>query len=316
MARVLRFVGVGVLASLLALSSSAIARAQPVDEAEPNDLVVFTGDVIVPRGRTVGEVVVVHGTVTVLGSVDGDVIVLDGPVTVSGRVSGDVVAIDGRVRLQSSAQIGGGVLTGGTAEVEEGAEVGRDVREGVRLSLAGPVAALGALLTSLAMAVSTLLLMLVVLLLAPRGVDRLGTVARTAPFASAGWGLLLAVLVPVLAVAAIATILGLPLGLAVLLGSGLLFLLGFVAASWGVGRVIVPGSRVGAMFAGWGIGAVVGLVPLLNVALWALGSIFGLGLMTVAAWRARGTSKHRLGGVAPETAREAQPPSAPPASEQ
>jgi len=303
------------LSLVVLLTVGATPALAQTPEAEPNDLIVFTGDVIVPRGRTVGEVVVVHGTVTVLGSVDGDVIVLDGPVTVSGRVAGDVVAIDGRVRLQPSAQIGGGVLAGGTVEAGEGAEVGREIREGVRISLAGPVAALGALLTSLAMAVSTLLLMLVLLLLAPRGVDRLGTAARTAPFASAGWGLLLAVLVPVLAVAAIATILGLPLGLAVVLGSGLLFLLGFAAASWGVGRAIVPGSRVGAMFAGWGIGAVVGLVPLLNVVLWAVGSIFGLGLLTVAAWRARGTSKHRLGGAAPETARETPPPSAPPASE-
>jgi len=316
MARVLRFVGVCLLASLLAFSPATIARAQPVDEAEPNDLIVFTGDVIVPRGLTVGEVVVVLGTVTVLGSVEGDVIVLEGPVTISGRVAGDVVAIDGRVRLQPSAQIGGGVLAGSTVEVEEGAEVGREIREGVRISLAGPVAALGALLTPLAMAVSTLLLMLVLMLLAPRGVDRLGTVVRTAPFVSAGWGLLLAVLVPVLAVAAVATILGLPLGLAVLLGSGLLFLLGFVAASWGVGRAIVPGSRRGALFAGWGIGAVVGLVPLLNVAMWALGSIFGLGLLAVATWRARGTGKHRLGGVPPETARETPPQSAPLASEQ
>src|SRR5262249_56537506 len=56
-----------------------------------------------------------------------------------------------------------------------------------------------------------------------------------------------------------------------------------------VGRLVVrpPRSRVGAMFAGWGIGAVIGLVPFLNVMWWSLGAAFGIGAILVAAWRAR-----------------------------
>jgi len=79
------------------------------------------------------------------------------------------------------------------------------------------------------------------------------------------------------------------------------FLLGLASAALGIGRALVPPprSRVAAAFAGWAIVAVVGLVPVLNAIAWGLASAFGLGIAIVAAWRARGTSKHRLGGVAP-----------------
>ena len=41
---------------------------------------MLSGTVTVPRGRSVGEVVVFHGRAVVAGVVVGDVVVLDGPV--------------------------------------------------------------------------------------------------------------------------------------------------------------------------------------------------------------------------------------------
>jgi hypothetical protein len=129
-----------------------------------------------------------------------------------------------------------------------------------------------------------------------------------APFASAGWGLLLAIVGPVLGVLVTASIVGLPLGLSLLLALSFFFLLGYTWAVWGIGRAIVrpPHGRVPAFLAGWAITSAVGLVPLLNVALWGLGSVFGLGAMTVAAWRARGTGKgrHRVGAAQGEASVE------------
>ena len=71
--------------------------------------------------------------------------------------------------------------------------------------------------------------------------------------------------------------------------------------AWIVGRLLIhePGTRAGALFAGWGITAAIGLVPGLNVVWWTLGSLFGVGAMTVATWRARGTSRHRVGTAPP-----------------
>ena len=289
------------MAAVMVLAGSTAAGAQTADVAEPEEQVVLSGDLLVPRGRTVGEVVVITGSATVLGVVDGDVIVLDGPTTIGGQVAGDVVVLDGRVLLRSSAQVAGDVLAGDPVELEDGAQVAGEIREGFRVSLEGPVGVLGSLLVSVAMAVSTLILIGLLLVLAPRGVERLGVATRTAPFASAGWGVVVAVGLPVVSVGLAASVLGLPLGLAVVFGLGLVFLLGLASAALGIGRALVPPprSRVVAALAGWAIVAVVGLVPVLNAIAWGLVSVFGIGLAVVAAWRARGTSKHRLGGVVP-----------------
>ena len=289
------------MAAVMVLAGSTAAGAQTADGAEPEEQVVLSGDLLVPRGRTVGEVVVITGSATVLGVVDGDVIVLDGPATIGGQVAGDVVVLDGRVLLRSSAQVAGDVLAGDPVELEDGAQVAGEIREGFRVSLEGPVGVLGSLLVSVAMAVSTLILIGLLLVLAPRGIERLGVATRTAPFASAGWGVVVAVGLPVVAVGLAASVLGLPLGLAVVFGLGLVFLLGLASAALGIGRAVVPPprSRLAAALAGWAIVAVVGLVPVLNAFAWGLASVFGMGLAVVAAWRARGTSKHRVGGVAP-----------------
>ena len=78
-------------------SSPAPSPGAEVGSAE--DQVVLSGTVSVPRGRSVGEVVVFHGRAVVAGVVVGDVVVLDGPVVISGQVSGTVVAMNGPIRL-------------------------------------------------------------------------------------------------------------------------------------------------------------------------------------------------------------------------
>lgn len=287
------FLAVALVATLW--PTAAVAQAR---RSEDPAQVILSGDAIVPRGRVVGQVVVFSGSASIAGVASGDVVVFDGSIVVSGQVSGDVVALDGSVRLNATAQVTGSVLAGDDVIVVEGASVGGDVRQGVSFTLAGSVSVLGILLPSAAMAASVLLAGLVLLLFAPRGADRVAAAGLTAPFASIGWGFVLVLVVPLVAVAAAATIVGLPFGLAILLGLGLLWLVGQAWVTYTVGRLLVrePRSRVGALFAGWAIGTAVGLVPFLNAVWWGLGSVFGIGAMTVAAWRAR------RGGSEPVTA--------------
>jgi len=272
------------------------ALAQPT-VGDAADQVVLSGDVSVPRGTVVGEVVVFSGSATIDGVAQGDVVVLDGPVTIGGQVGGDVIALHGPIRLLATAQVTGSVMAGGNLVVVDGAQVGGEVRRDVGFTLSGPVEALGSLLISAAVAISILLVGLLLLLFAPRGVDRTAEAARSAPLAVAGWGLLLALGIPIVAVVCAATIIGLPFGLALLLGIGLLWLAGQAAMTFVVGRFVVraPRSRVGALLTGWGIGAALGLVPFLNAVWWTLGSVFGLGAILVAAWRAR----HGAGPLVP-----------------
>jgi hypothetical protein len=294
---------------VLAVPVAARAQAATPSGATPptsrgpsvEDQVVLSGSVIVPKGTSVGEIVVFHGHVQIAGSVQGDVVILDGPVTIAGAyVTGSVVALNGPVRITGTSQIGGDVLGAESVTVDPGVKVGGQVREDVGFTLHAELTALGALLGAVSVAVSLLLWGLVLLLLAPRGADRVATAATSAPFASVGWGVLLATVLPVLCVAAMASIIGLPLGLAALLALGLLFLTGLAWTAWIIGHAMVRGhGRALPFLAGWGVVAVIGLVPFVNAAVWGVGSVFGLGAMTVAAWRARGhhRGRHRVGAA-------------------
>jgi cytoskeletal protein CcmA (bactofilin family) len=300
------------LAVLLALAIEGSAVAQSPTPVSPSprpgadvelaeDQVMLSGTVAVPRGRAVGEVVVLSGRAIVAGVVAGDVVVLDGPVAISGQVSGSVVAVNGPIRLAATASIGGDVLGAQSVRLAPGALVRGEVRDDVVFTPRGALAALGALLGAVAIAVSALLLLLLLAVIAPRSLDRVATAAHTAPFASVGWGVLLSIALPAIAVAAAVSILGLPLGLSLLLALGLIALVGYALAVFAIGRLIVrePRGRVGALLAGWGTAAAVGLVPFLNVLVWAVGSMFGLGATVVAVWRVRAgrpsRGRHRAG---------------------
>ena len=169
---------------------------------------------------------------------------------------------------------------------------------------------LGASLEGAALAFSSLVLGLLLLVVAPRAADRVASTSRTAPLASVGWGFVLAIGLPLLAVVAAVSILGLPLGLSLLLALAFVFLVGATWTIWAVGRALVrePRSRWLAFAAGWGIALAVSLVPYVSAVAWMAASIFGLGLMTVASWRARGTGgRHRSGYVEVPDAEPSEP---------
>lgn len=281
-------------------SVPATARAQSQPRSDERDQIVLSGDVSVPAGRAVGEVVVFDGTVRVDGVVHGDVVVLHGRVRIGGQVGGTVVVVDGSVLVEASGQVGEDILAGGQVTLAPGATVVGEARRFYRLSLAGPLEVLGVLLASASISFSSLLLGLLLLLLAPRGGDRTADALRTSPAASAAWGVGMWLLLPVASVVAVATVVGIPVGLATLLAFGLVVAVGYTLTVWSIGRWIVPapGARLGAFLAGWGISVVLGLVPYLNLAWWIVASIAGVGGATVAAWRARGSDRrgrHREG---------------------
>jgi hypothetical protein len=300
------------LSFALPVGSAAAASAQTTSPTpspgpivgETQDQVMLSGSLLVPRGQSVGEVVVLHGRASIYGVAVGEVVVVNGPALIAGQVSGNVIALNGPIRLTRTASVRGDVLGSQTVRVDQGATVQGDVRQSVAFTPRDSLKVLGILLGSVSIAVSALLLLVFLLLLAPRASDRVAAVARDAPFASFGWGIALTIVLPLVAALAAVTVLGLPLGLSLLLGLALIFMVGYAWTVWAVGRALVrePRSRWLALLAGWAISLAVSLVPFLNVAAWTLGSIFGLGAMTVATWRSRrgagaAKGKHRVGYV-------------------
>ena len=298
-------------------AAPALAQSSPTpspSEASPGpaddtfgDQVVLLGRVIVPRGQSVGEVIVFSGRVVVEGIVRGDVVVVDGPISISGQVSGSVIALDGSVRLLATAQVSGDVLAHDRVIVAQGAAVQGRMTEGASFNLSRPLRAVAPFVSWIAVAVSTLVLGLLLALLAPRALDGTAEAGRGAPWASAGWGVALAVGLPILAVFAVASVLGIPLGIGLALSFLPAALFGVVVTAQTLGRAMVDPDRrrVTAFLAGWLLQTVIGVVPYASGAAFTLAAIFGLGATAVAVWRARGprrevrpAGKHRAGAVA------------------
>ena len=282
-------------ALVLAGGPAFAAGGQPGAGGGARDQVVLSGDVVVPRGTTSGDVVIVHGTARIGGMVRGSVVVADGPIVVSGVVHGDVVALNGPITLVKGAHVTGDVwVTRGKLTVEVGTLVDGEIRRG-SWSFLSP----GTLVTKLgvwiAISVSTLLLGLLFLLLAPRGMDAVGRAGRTAVGGSIGWGVGLLVGLPVAAVVLMVSLVGIPFGIGLLLGLALLYSIGYVAAAWVLGRTIVHPPRHGgprrlaAFLAGWAVLRAVGFVPVAGPISWFVASAYGLGATVIAVWRARRT---------------------------
>ena len=147
------------------------------------------------------------------------------------------------------------------------------------------------------------------MLLFPRAADATVTAGRRF-WPTVGWGALIGIVGPILAVLVLVTIVGIPFGLGMLSALNVLAPLGYVASSLILGRLMVKGTstgaRIGAFFAGFGILRAVALIPGIGILVWVLVCIYGLGALTQAAWRA--------GRVAPaaRTPEAAEPSPAPP----
>jgi hypothetical protein len=166
-----------------------------------------------PQGQQVGDLVVFHGASTVDGTVDGSLTAFDAPVTISGRVNGDVVVFNGRVELGSGANVAGDVVSQQDPVVASGATIGGERRR-VQTNMnwegfgwAGKSA------WWLAVSVSTLVVGLVLVWLVGRGAARILEAGRTGIGPAIGWGLLVFFGLPILAIIALVTLVGIPLGL-------------------------------------------------------------------------------------------------------
>jgi hypothetical protein len=279
---------------LLALAALVVGVAAPAaaqSEEAPGDegpTVVVTGRVEVPEGRTTDAVVIFDGPADIAGRVDGPVIAANGDIRVTGTVDEDVVAFNGRAIIEDGARVGGGVVSSDEPRVASGATVEDDVE---RVNFTNFFNVLGWVLWLvwwLAVSVSTLVLGLLLVALFPRAAGAAVAAGRSRAGPCIGWGLLLAIALPVLSIALLFTILGIPLGLVGLASVVPLYALGFVAGALVLGRWIIrePRSLVVAFLVGWAILRVVDLIPALGDLITFAATVYGLGALAVAAWRA------------------------------
>jgi hypothetical protein len=211
-----------------------------------------------------------------------------GDILITGRVGGDVVALTGRVTTRDGAQVNGDVKS--RHEPDIAADTVRGSVKKLNLSnLFSGVLIVFLIFLWVSITLSIAILGLLFVLLFPRGADATASAGRRF-WPTLGWGALIGIVGPILAVLVLVTIVGIPLGLGTLSAFNVLAPLGYVASSLILGRLMVKGTsmgaRIGAFFVGFGILRLAALIPGIGFIIWFLVCIYGLGALTQAAWRA------------------------------
>lgn len=284
------------------------AAAQSINDVRDKDRRIAVGDVVVNEGEHIdGPVVSVDGNATVKGQsndgvlvisgearigsnalIKGDVLVIDGTARIAGHVTDDVIVLHGRAVVIDGATVGGDVRSTKQPRVERGARVRGSVDQ---VDVAGTFTAFGIRILGLfwlAVTVSTAVLGLLFVALLPRAAQTTSRIGRGSVGKSIGVGVLVAIGIPVVATIAALTVVGLPFSLGTFGALGILHALGYIAGAYCFGRILVkePKSSIGAFFAGWAILRALALLPGIGVLVWIAASVWGIGALTIAAWRA------------------------------
>ncbi len=275
------------LALLLAAPAGAMAQTGGgADEA----VVVINGDVMVERGEVVEGVFIVNGDARIVGRVDGDVLIVSGDALVAGGIDGNLVTISGRARLLPTARVSGDLSYGDERPVlAPAAAVDGSVEKENWTGSVDLFPFIGALLLWFAVTVSSLVLGLILLLIAPRAADAIHARARERIGTAIALGIAIFIVLPLAVFISAITILGLPLAMGIGLALAPLFAIAYVTAAWALGRAIVkpPRGRILSFLAGLAILRVLALVPILGVLVWLAAVIVGLGLIGAAIGAAR-----------------------------
>ena len=252
------------------------------------DHVVLTGGAVVPAGRTAGDVVVLDGTVRIAGRATGDVVSVSGPVRVSGRVDGDLIAVSDRAFLGPTARVGGDLRYGDERPVlVRGARVDGEISNEDWADVASGWGWLSLIGWWLAVSVSTLIVGALLVVLAPAALYAAERAVRERLGATVAWGVAIAIGVPLLAVLALVTLVGIPFGVALLLAAVPVLLVAYVTSAWIVGRRVVRSrSAWAALLVGWGILRVLALIPVAGALVGLAATVVGVGALAVALWRA------------------------------
>jgi len=280
------------LAVLLALFALALPAAAPAQTSEHDEdaIVVVSGDVDVPRGRTVDGIVVVSGDVRVAGHVTGDVVLISGDALVSGRIDGSLVTIGGRAQLLPRAFVAGNVHYADERPIVSGRAIVRgDVSKENGLDSLDLFPFFGVLVFLIGTFLSTAVLGLLLLLIAPRAADAIELRSHERVGPSIAIGIAIAIALPVAAVIAGVTVVGLPLALLIFLALLPLAAVAYCASAWVLGRRMVkaPRSRYLAFLAGLVVLEAVGFVPIVGFLVGLAAVVVGLGLIATIIWAAR-----------------------------
>ena len=274
----------------LGMLAPAVLAADPTLDQSSRVLMAFNGDVTVAPGDTADAVIVTHGTATIRGDVRS-LVVIDGQAILEDARVESVFVAGGSLAIDATTVVSGDVRTlDTTVSADPAATIG-----GSMASLDQDLIAAGAALVPaiglflLGLVLVTIVAGLALAALGARQVRTAEALISREPGQTLLAGLAGLVIVPVIAILAMITIIGAPLGLAILLVAWpAAAYAGYLVAGIWIGDWLIdrdnPKRRERPYLA-----AMVGLITLQILSLipflGAIASLFGFGAVLLMAWR-------------------------------
>lgn len=272
-------------------------RAADSQEAITGGLLRWNGDARVAPSERERTVVVINGDAIIQGTVAEQLFVFNGVAQIEGTVEGSVTVVNGRLDLGPSSRVGGDVqLVRSPVFRDPGATVVGQVRDQNDFRMRWAPAWFFWLGVSLLVVVAGL----VFAAIGGRQLIGAATTLMTKPGGALLTMLALWVGLPALAVLAFFTLVGVPLGLAILLFViPALWFVGYLVAGTWIGELLVRAQRrvidddhpYLAVVLGLLLLQLIGLLPFVGGLILALAGAVGAGALVLRSWQQLRTSR-------------------------
>jgi hypothetical protein len=285
----------GLLFLILALVPASLVAQASQDENNNDESFIFQVNrpVSIAADDTVDAVVVINDNAVIEGDVDDALVVVRGTATVNGNVSGDIFVVEGTLNLSESATVDNVTLVRSDLNRADGATITGDLEENANYSELGWGAAIFSIVFWIGLTIAILLASLLVMALFGRQIRQAAETITARPLETGVTGLATWVILPIVAILAFVTIIGIPVGLGILLVvMPLLGLMGYIVASYWLGAKLgsMMNLRVGPyalLIIGLVLLQLVGLIPWFGGLLAFIATLMGTGALVYYLWRAR-----------------------------
>ena len=295
------------LVAFVAALALLLAPGRALAQENKDDVYVrVNGTVDLAAGESVDTLVAVNSDAQVSGAVRDTLVIVNQTATVSGDVGRDAIVVNGTLRLESTAQIDGDVvLINGELTQDGGAEIAGSVVERSGAGMGAEFRRVTAAVSFVVWLGVTLLFVVVALgwaAVAGRQLSDIAGLLGARPGLAAVAAVIFWIVVPVVAVIAFFTVIGIPIGIALLvIVLPLLWGLGYVVTSTRLGFFLADLRRTTPDLAhpyleavlGVVILQLIGLIPIVGGIVIALAGLFGAGAIVVHAWRRIGAPRNR-----------------------
>lgn len=287
-----------------AVNGNIIAAGETVNiNGEVSNTVRIIGNTL-NIGGTIGRDLLAASrefNLTSTSEISGDLLLGAGNARIDGLIKGDMNSDVGSLVIASTASIQGKLnyISKNEANIQSGAQIRGmithkvpDVRKGLEAGIGLWWIVIGFLMA--------LVLGIIIVLLAPMRVKLVTESIRTHPWASLGWGAVILVATPIVALIVCITIIGLPLGLIALFLYFIAIYLTQLFVGLLIGQLIIGSFRrvetraalVGALALGFAILRLLRLIPFVGFFFGLATVLFGLGAILVSERKLRAEVKN------------------------